>query len=224
MIDTLNISELLNVCDNMAISIPSDVIDALRKNSDKLQAQLINKKYSGGPGGVATGPLAAAEPDLFTGIGVKQYPKLVKFGKIYISADELYYKNVLKIRNYKKRAIVGIPNVKVSEDLATILLKIIDGGKISKSNLNLLSKKERHIYDQICIMSGLHKTHDNTFDTTAQELKQQLEVAEGEVFAGNNNPELLKEIHRLLWTMNSVGLISGKVALEHFKDIKRIYF
>jgi hypothetical protein len=224
MIDTLNISELLNVCDNMAISIPSDVIDALRKNSDKLQAQLINKKYSGGPGGVATGPLAAAEPDLFTGIGVKQYPKLVKFGKIYISADELYYKNVLKIRNYKKRAIVGIPNVKVSEDLATILLKIIDGGKVSKSNLNLLSKKERHIYDQICIMSGLHKTHDNTFDTTAQELKQQLEVAEGEVFAGNNNPELLKEIHRLLWTMNSVGLISGKVALEHFKDIKRIYF
>ena len=59
---------------------------------------------------------------------------------------------------------------------------------------------------------------------TAQELKQQLEVAEGEDFAVNNNPELLKEIHRLLWTMNSVGLLSGKVALEHFKDIKRIYF
>jgi hypothetical protein len=149
---------------------------------------------------------------------------LVKFGKIYISADELYYKNILKIRNYNKKAIVGIPNAKVSEDLATILLKIIDGGKVSKANLNLLSNKERHIYDQICIMSGLHKTHDNTFDTTAQELKQQLEVVEGEVFAGNNNPELLKEIHRILWTMNSVGLISGVVALKRFKDIKKNYF
>ena len=73
-------------------------------------------------------------------------------------------------------------------------------------------------------MSGLHKTHDNTFDTTAQELKQQLEVVEGEVFAGNNNPELLKEIHRILWTMNSVGLISGVVALKRFKDIKKNYF
>jgi len=207
----------------MGISIPSDVIDALRKNSDKLLAQLINRKI----GGVAAGPplpFAAAEPDVTFGVGVKQYPKLVKFGKIYISADDLYYKNILKVRNYKKHAIVGIPNVKVSEDLATILLKIIDGGKISKSNLNLLSKKERHIYDQICIMSGLHKTHDNTFDTTAQELKQQLETVEGEVFAGNNNPELLKEIHRLLWTMNSVGLISGNDALKHFKDVKKNYF
>jgi hypothetical protein len=95
---------------------------------------------------------------------------------------------------------------------------------ISKSNLNLLSKKERHIYDQILIMSGLHKTHDNTFDTTAQELKQQLETVEGEIMAGNNNPELLKEVHIILWTINSVGFLSGKVALEHFKDHKRIYF
>ena len=86
--------------------------------------------------------------------------------------------------------------------------------------MNLLSNKERQVYDQICIMSGLHKTHDNTFDTTTQELKKQLEVVEGEIMAGNNNPELLKEVHRLLWTMNSVGLLSGKVALEHFKDLK----
>ena len=200
--------------------IPEDVIGKIHGADKQDLARRVNK----GILKETAAPLEAAEPDYFSGVGVKQYPKLVKFGKIYVSADELYYKNVLKIRNYKKRAIVGIPNVKVSEDLATILLKIIDGGKVSKSNLNLLSKKERHIYDQICIMSGLHKTHDNTFDTTAQELKQQLEVAEGEVFAGNNNPELLKEIHRLLWTMNSVGLLSGKVALEHFKDIKRIYF
>jgi hypothetical protein len=167
-------------------------------------------------------PLEAEEP--VVGAGVKQYPKLVKFGKIYISADELYYKNILKVRNYKKHAIVGIPNIKVSEDLASILLKIIDGGKVSRSNLNLLSNKERQVYDQILIMSGLHKTHDNTFDTTAQELKQQLETVEGEIMAGNNNPELLKEVHKLLWTMNSVGLIAGNTALKHFKDIKRIYF
>jgi hypothetical protein len=82
----------------------------------------------------------APEPPM-RGVGVKEYPKLVQFGKIYISADELYYKNILKVRNYKKHAIVGIPNIKVSEDLASILLKIIDGGKVSKSNLNLLSKK-----------------------------------------------------------------------------------
>ena len=57
-----------------------------------------------------------------------------------------------------------------------------------------------------------------------QELKQQLETVEGEIMAGNNNPELLKEVHKLLWTMNSVELIAGNTALKHFKDIKRMYF
>ena len=214
------IPQVLDLYDQNNIEIPDDIIRDFGNDADKPRAKQINKDIRGNP----LGARAAAEPEPLVGVGVKQYPKLVKFGKIYISADDLYFKNILKVRSSKKVAIVGIPNIKVSEDLATILLKIIDGGKVSKSNLNLLSKKERHIYDQICIMSGLHKTHDNTFDTTAQELKQQLETVEGEVFAGNNNPELLKEIHHLLWTMNSVGLISGVVALNHYKDMKKNYF
>ena len=214
-------TQVLDIYDQNNIEIPDDIIRDFGNDSDKEKAKRINKDIRGNPLG-ARGP--TTEPEPVVGVGVKQYPKLVKFGKIYISADDLYYKNILKVRSSKKVAIVGIPNIKVSEDLATILLKIIDGGKVSKSHLNLLSKKERHVYDQILIMSGLHKTHDNTFDTTAQELKQQLETVEGEVFAGNNNPELLKEIHRLLWTMNSVGLISGNDALKHFKDIKKNYF
>jgi hypothetical protein len=217
-------SMVLDEYARLNIEIPDDIAKKLKNKKDRKKAWNINDAIKAASRGVGSGPpMSPPEPPI-SGVGVKEYPKLVQFGKIYISADELYYKNILKIRNYKKHAIVGIPNVKVSEDLATILLKIIDGGKISKSNLNLLSKKERHIYDQILIMSGLHKTHDNTFDTTAQELKQQLETVEGEIMAGNNNPELLKEVHKLLWTMNSVGLLSGKVALEHFKDIKRIYF
>jgi hypothetical protein len=213
------IRELLKVALDKKIIIPEDIISKIHGADKQDMARQVNERILS----TTAAPLEAEEPEL-VGVGVKQYPKLVKFGKIYISADELYYKNILKVRNYKKHAIVGIPNIKVSEDLASILLKIIDGGKISKSNLNLLSNKERHVYDQILIMSGLHKTHDNTFDTTAQELKQQLETVEGEIMAGNNNPELLKEVHKLLWTMNSVGLLSGKIALEHFKDIKRIYF
>ena len=222
--DRLPIHEVLKEYDENNIEIPDDIIADLGKKADKIFAEKINLRIRAAPRGVGTGPpMSPPEPPM-SGVGVKEYPKLVKFGKIYISADELYYKNILKVRNGKKHAVVGIPNLKVSDELAAIFLKIIDGEKVSKSHLNLLSNKERQVYDQICIMSGLHKTHDNTFDTTAQELKKQLEVVEGEIMAGNNNPELLKEVHRLLWTMNSVGLLSGKVALEHFKDLKRIYF
>jgi hypothetical protein len=228
--DRLPIHEVLKEYDDNNFEIPDSIIPGFGKKIDKLYAEKINIRLRSTPIGLSAGPVsatastAAAEPEPLVGVGVKKYPKLIKFGKIYISADDLYYKNILKVRSSKKVAIVGIPNVKVSDELATILLKIIDNEKVSKSHLNLLSKKERHIYDQICIMSGLHKTHDNTFDTTAEELKQQLETVEGEIFAGNNNPELLKEVHRLLWTMNSVGLLAGNTALKHFKDLKRIYF
>ena len=202
------------------ILIPEEIILKLHGEAKQNQARKLNEKMLK----KITTEESPPDPNISFGVGVKDYPKLIKFGKIYISADELYYKNILKIRNIHKKGIIGIPNIKVSEELASILLKIIDGEKVNRNNLNLLSSNERHIYDQVLIMSGLHKTLDNTFDTTAQELKEKLQVVEGEIMAGNNNPELLKEVHHILWTMNSVGLLSGSVASKRYKDIKDEFF
>ena len=125
-------SMVLDEYARLNIEIPDDIAKKLKNKKDRKKAWNINDAIKAASRGVGSGPpMSPPEPPI-SGVGVKEYPKLVQFGKIYISADELYYKNILKIRNYKKHAIVGIPNVKVSEDLATILLKIIDGGKISK--------------------------------------------------------------------------------------------
>jgi hypothetical protein len=112
--------EVLKEYDKNNIEIPDDIVEDFGNKADKIFAENINKRIRSIPGGVGTGPpLSPPEPTI-SGIGVKEYPKLVKLGKIFISADELYYRNILKIRNYKKHAIVGIPNVKVSDELATI--------------------------------------------------------------------------------------------------------
>jgi hypothetical protein len=102
-------------------------------------------------------------------------------------------------------------------------LKIIDGDKITKSNLSLLNDKERQIYDKLMLLSGLHKTHDNTFDKTAQDLKETIATIRGEIEAGNNNPELLRESHTVLHTMAGIGLITGNAAVKHYNELKSFF-
>jgi len=104
-----------------------------------------------------------------------------------------------------------------------VLLKIIDGEKITKSNLNLLSSSERHIYDKLMLLSGLHKTYENTFDKTTQDLKQRIETIRGEIEAGNNNPELLREGHTVLWNMAAIGMITGMAAKKHYNELKSYF-
>ena len=111
---------------------------------------------------------------LHEGIHTKEYPSLIRFGKIHISPDKLHYKNILAIKNGLKRNYVGIPEKKVSDALASTIMKIVDGGSIKKSDLHVLSLNDKHIYDKLMMMSGLHKTHDNTFDESSKEMKARL--------------------------------------------------
>ena len=132
-------------------------------------------------------------------------------------------KNILKIRNANQKAIIGFTNKKVSDSLSSVLLKIIDGDKITKSNLSLLNDKERQIYDKLMLLSGLHKTHDNTFDKTAQELKETIATIRGEIEAGNNNPELLREAHTVLWNMAAIGMLNGNTAKKYYNELKSFF-
>lgn len=163
-------------------------------------------------------------PTTGSGIGTHRYPKLSRFGKVTISPDKLYYKNTLVIKSPHGKAITGLKNTRVSDAMVSILLKILDGGKISKSELNLLSPHEKQLYDTLMVMSGGHKVHENTVDNSAREMKHRLELIGGEMDAGNNNELLLKELHALLHRMAHTGLISTPKAAKYYSDVKKHYY
>jgi ribosomal protein S20 len=148
---------------------------------------------------------------------------LIRFGKIHISPDKLHYKNILAVKNGLKRNYVGIPEKKVSDALASTIMKIVDGGSIKKSDLHVLSPNDKHIYDKLMMMSGLHKTHDNTFDESSKEMKARLRLIEGEISAGNDNIALLKEAHQLLHSMARSGIISNYSAGNHYKHLQSFF-
>jgi hypothetical protein len=157
------------------------------------------------------------------GVHIKEYPSLIRFGKIHISPHKLYYNNILAIKNGLKRNYVGIPEKKVSDALASTIMKIVDGSSIKKSDLHVLSQNDKHIYDKLMMMSGLHKMHDHTFDESSKEMKARLRLLEGEIDSGNDNPDLLKEAHQLLHSMARSGIISNYSAAAHYKHLQSFF-
>ena len=140
-----------------------------------------------------------------------------------ISPDKLYYRNILQVRTNKGKQLTGISNMRVSETLVSIIMKALEGHRVNKSELNLLSTKERHVYDNLMYMSGGHKHHETTLDKTTHEMKERLDLIEGELDAGNNNPMLIKELHALLHRMARTGLITMNNAAKHYKELKDYY-
>jgi hypothetical protein len=72
-------------------------------------------------------------------------------------------------------------------------------------------------------LSGLHKSVVNTMDETLSEMKKRLELISGEIEAGNNNKELLKEAHGILFSMAQMHVITHVAATKYFNDLKSYF-
>ena len=147
----------------------------------------------------------------------------MKFGRVYITADQLYYNNLLGIRNKNNRQVTGIPNIIVSDTLVHLIFKILDGGSLTKSDLSVLKPSEKVVYDKLMKLSGFHKSVVNSVDETLSEMKKRLELISGEIEAGNDNKELLKEAHGILFSMAQMNVITHVAASQYYKDLKSYF-
>lgn len=175
------------------------------------------------PGLIITG-LPEIYPRL-AGSGLKpitqDLPMLIEFGKVKISPKRLYYNNVLAIKHKSGKSLGGLPNVQVSEKFVSIIMNLLRGQKPTLKDFSQLDINEKGIYDSLIQIAGLHKDIDNTFGESKQHLKKRLELVEGEIGAGNNNPALKKELHGLLGKMAHSGMIGYGDARKHYLSVTR---
>lgn len=159
-------------------------------------------------------------PRAITGNGLQpikhDIPNLIEFGKVKISPRKLYYNNTLVIKHKSGNSLAGLTNVQVSDKFVSIIMNLLKGKKPSLKDFNQLDLSEKGIYDSLIYIAGLGKEVDNNFSETKQHLKNRLELVEGEIGAGNNNPALKKELHGLLGKMAHTGMIG-------YGDAKRYY-
>lgn len=146
-------------------------------------------------------------------------PKKIEFGKIHISPKKLYYDNVLAIRHKSGKAFSGVPDSSVSDKFVSIIMNLLKGTKPSLKDFSTLDVNEKGLYDSLIYMAGLQKEVDNTFNETKNSLKKRLELLEGEIGAGNNNPKLKKELLYLLSKMVKTGMVGGGDAKRYYMSV-----
>jgi hypothetical protein len=192
-------------------AIASTNIDKFYEELDKIEAEDAN---------LVTNSLPDIYPRAITGSGLQpikhDIPNLIEFGKVKISPRKLYYNNTLAIKHKSGNSLVGLPNVQVSDKFVSIIMNLLKGQKPSLKDFTQLELNEKGVYDSLIYIAGLQKEVDNNFNETKQHLKNRLELIEGQIGAGNNNPALKKELHALLGKMAHTGMIG-------YGDAKRYY-
>jgi len=156
-----------------------------------------------------------------TGRGLhSKYPKLLRFGLIELSPHKLFYENTLKITR-KGKHLTGFPNVKVSDNFVRFMFKIMDGGQPTMKEVNSLSTGEKALFDSVIFTAGLAREVETTGSGVKQDLKNRLSLIEGEIEAGNTNPELIKEARKILQHLARMKIIGHRPATEHLKMLIR---
>jgi len=154
-----------------------------------------------------------------TGRGLHpKYPKFYPFGVIEISPHKLFYENILKVTR-KGKHLTGFPNVKVSDAFVKFMFKIIEGGQPSLKEVNKLSAGEKQLFDSVVFTAGLSREVETTGSGVKQDLKNRLALIEGEVEAGNTNPELVKEARKILQHLARMKIIGHRAAATHLKQL-----
>ena len=72
--------------------------------------------------------------------------------------------------------------------------------------------------NSIVYQAGLHKKFLINTNETLAELKNQHKTIEGQILAGNNNPELLKELNTVLLKLYHLGAISIPAIKKYLKQ------
>ena len=97
----------------------------------------------------------------------------------------------------------------------------MDGGQPTMKEVNALSAGEKALFDSVVFTAGLAREVETTGSGVKQDLKNRLALIEGEIEAGNTNPELIKEARKILQHLARMKIIGHRPATEHLKMLIR---
>ena len=146
-------------------------------------------------------------------------PNHGQFGKLVILLNKLYYKNMLSLKHQSGHSIQGFPAIKVSDKFVEIIMGIYNDNNVANLAKNL-NTDEKNLLDSILFMAGLNKKIVTDTGKSLAGLKEQFKVIEGQIMAGNDNPEVLKELKDVLLKLNHLGAISLSGIKKYLKQFE----
>ena len=151
---------------------------------------------------------AVADTDTIKGTGITLRPVMKydmdkrgfhKLGSKWIRKSDLM-KNKLCIRQPSNQSVPSLPVQRISKKLATLLIGILDNGKPEYSEMEDLSDEDKQT---LCSISSVTKLGSKLSLPTPNKSKNEKEehrflVLKGQILAGNDSPQIVKELKTLL--------------------------
>lgn len=202
----------------LKVSKQREVLEKLRVAGDiKMGKTLLNRAssasmnamyldwYSRQPTAVIT---AVADTSTIEGSGlalrpVRKYDMgkygFQKFGTKYIRKDDLR-NGKLCIRQPSNQSVIGLPVQRISKKLANILTCILEHGKPEYSDLEELCEEDKLLLSTISTTTKLGSKLSLPTPNKSKNEKEEhrFQVLKGQILAGNDNPQIVKELKTLL--------------------------
>jgi hypothetical protein len=143
------------------------------------------------------------------GLNPDDKPKFIQFGKYLLNQPHLYNDSKLTLRFPSGGAIPQFKPSIITEDFREFLIDLIENEKMSQPLYKSLNDKEKKFFEKICKGAGLvHKFNikpSNLTDDIEQKELNRYKLLVGEVEAGNNNKDLIKELRALVIKFSKDG-------------------
>jgi hypothetical protein len=155
------------------------------------------------------------------GLKPEKIPNVVDLGRIKIMLKKLYYDNILSVRKGPyKASIAGFSQAKVSEKMVQIILNLVSGVFPTSKDLDMLPLKEKPLFDRLIYLAGIHKKTENNANKSVDFLKGRFKILDGEIRAGNNNPEIVKELRSVVHALKDMKHVNNKSAVDYLNQLK----
>jgi len=145
-------------------------------------------------------------------------PKYISFGHVQIDRKK-YYGGKLQFRSRAGNPILNLKSIQMSPNIKTIVDKLLADVEIPYNDVDKLNEKEREVLANIAHKSGIN---DRLKIPTPKLTKAQADinrfyVLQGELQAGNDAIELIKELKLLLVKLmgnNTISRPEGSAVLH----------
>ena len=147
--------------------------------------------------------------------------KYARLGRYKVNLQSLFYKNFFKM--YSQNGAFQLPKkgVNVSNLFVKLIIQLVEGKRPSQDEIHLLSPTELHLFNWTVQVCGIKSQHSGaSINRTVDDLKQRLQLLEGEINIGNNNPKILQEIINILHQLKDFNVITKKKIKEYLSQFE----
>ena len=191
------------------------------KRKHRIQGRGVNSHRTHAPTtNLTSGGNYYQKPKIDTSHKVEKVPSYIEFGKHVLHQHNLQG-GILQIRRRSGTIINDLPRQAVGGKLKKVLITLTGTGSPSFEDINELSDSEKNLLNKIVKTC---KIDQRLLVPTPNKNKEEqdfnrLQILSGEITAGNNNPQIVKELKTILLRLKNVGRIPKKHAHEIMEDL-----